>query len=258
MMQEERLRQIRKWVEQENSIQIGELQERLRVSAMTIWRDLRHLEEQGVIRRVRGGAVRIRADAEEPLFEIKENVYNKQKDVIAQYAAGHFITDSEIIILEGGTTVAHMVPFLLQPNLTVITNGLNTLARAELLLRQSSVICCGGLLRDRSHTFVGPQAEDFFAGIRAHTLFLCGTGITLEDGLTDPSQLEIQVKRAMHRSAERTILLMDSSKFGVRSLTQIIPLAEIDILVTDPGAPRDILEELSAQGLEIHLTGPDV
>jgi DeoR/GlpR family transcriptional regulator of sugar metabolism len=256
MMQEERLRQIRKWVEQENSIQIGELQERLRVSAMTIWRDLRHLEGSGVIRRVWGGAVKVKADADEPLFEIKENVYNSQKDVIAQYAAGHFVAESEIIILEGGTTVAHMVPFLLQPNLTMITNGLNTLARAKVLLRQSSVICCGGLLRDRSHTFVGPQAEDFFAGIRAHTLFLCATGITLEDGITDPSQLEIQVKRAMHKSAERTILLMDSSKFGLRSLTQIIPLAEIDSLVTDPGAPQDVLDELGAQGLKIQIAGP--
>lgn len=255
MMQEERLRQIRKWIEQENSIEIGELQERLRVSAMTIWRDLRHLEESGVIRRVRGGAIKTKADTDEPLFEIKETVYNKQKDVIAQYAARHFVAESQIIILEGGTTVAHMVPFLSQSNLTVITNGLNTLARAEVLLRQSSVICCGGLLRDRSHTFVGPQAEDFFAGIRAHTLFLCATGITLEEGITDPSQFEIQVKRAMHKSAEQTILLMDSSKFGVRSLTQIIPLSEIDILVTDSGAPAEFLDELRARGLDIHIAG---
>jgi DeoR/GlpR family transcriptional regulator of sugar metabolism len=57
----------------------------------------------------------------------------------------------------------------------------------------------------------------------------------------------------MHRSAEQTILMVDSSKFGRRSLAQILPFSEIDVLVTDSGAPPDILDELRAMGIEVHI-----
>lgn len=221
---------------------------------MTIWRDLSQLEKMGYIQRVRGGAIKSGLpEGFEPLFESKERLYNQQKKRIAQYAAEHLITKDEIIIFEGGTTVGQVVSYLNQTNLTILSNGLSTLVRASHHVPHFNVICCGGMLRERSHTIVGPQAEAFFANFHAHKLFLGGSGLTLEDGLTDPNPLEIQVKRAMHKSAEQTILLLDSSKFGARSLTQIIPLEEIDALVTDAAAPRAILEGLVATGMRIHV-----
>lgn len=254
MLIEERRRRIVEWVENNGSVSVDTLSRQLSVSTMTIWRDLKALESQGLIRRVRGGAVKGRSNvATEPQFDIKQQVYSQEKARIAAYAAAHFVKDNDIIILEGGTTVANMVPYLTQSRLTVLTNGLNTIVRAAARVPHLTVMCCGGILRDVSLTFVGPQAEAFFAGFRAHKLFLSATGLTLADGLTDPNPLEIQVKRAMSASAEQIILLLDSSKFGVRSLSPIIPLQDVDILVTDAGAPPEILAALREIGIEVHI-----
>lgn len=254
LVKEERHRRITDWVNHEISINIKDLQERLQVSMMTVWRDLDFLEKKGVIQRVRGGIMKkgILTD-DEPFFESKRRVYNEQKGAIAEYAATHFVQDNEIIILEGGTTVANMVPFLKRAGLTLMTNGLNVLAQASRLLPEINVICCGGMLRNKSLTFVGPQAESFFNGFHAHKFFLCASGLDLSSGITDHNLLEIQVKRAMHRSSDKTILLLDSSKFNVRSLSQIIPLDEIDALITDRHAPKDILDAISAQGIEVYI-----
>jgi DeoR/GlpR family transcriptional regulator of sugar metabolism len=259
LIREERFRRITEWINRENSLSVNELSERLQVSIMTIWRDLQHLERLGVIQRVRGGAIKTKPLIDfEPQYESKRRLHHEQKVQIAQYAVKHFVGEGEIIIFEGGTTVAGMIRYLDQPNLTILTNALDVLVRASNLMPRYNVMCCGGMLREKSRTIVGPQAEAFFADFHAHKFFLGGTGINPIDGITDPNPLEIQVKRAMHNCAEQTIVLLDSSKFGMRSLAPIIPLQEIDALVTDACAPQAMLDELTALGIQIHVTGePD-
>lgn len=257
-IREERLRRILDWINQESSVSISDLSSRLQVSTMTIWRDLEFLEAQGQIQRVRGGAIRTGAMITyEPLLESKQKLANDQKKIIARYVAENFIHDNDNIILEGGSTVAALLPFLNQSSLTLITNALNTLVRAANHSPRMTVISCGGLLREKSHTFVGPQAEAFFSDFRADTFFVSGTGLTASDGLTDPNLLEIQVKRAMKRASRRVIAMIDSSKIGMRSLAQIFPLTEVDILVTDSDASPVILDDLRRlYSMEIHIAQP--
>jgi DeoR/GlpR family transcriptional regulator of sugar metabolism len=81
--------------------------------------------------------------------------------------------------------------------------------------------------------------------VRAKTLFLSATGLILPEGITDPNPLEIEVKRAMAASAERVVLLLDSSKFSVRSMSVVLPLEKIDVLITNADAPPEYLEHLS-------------
>src|SRR5688572_14749276 len=112
MLLTERRRKIVEIVEAEDNISNRDLSQRLDVSEMTIWRDLRELEEQGLVQRVRGGVSKGRiSDVREAQFDTKQNVHSKEKDAIARYAAQHFVSDGEIIVLEGGTTVASMVPY---------------------------------------------------------------------------------------------------------------------------------------------------
>jgi DeoR/GlpR family transcriptional regulator of sugar metabolism len=189
----------------------------------------------------------------EPFYKSKQVLNKEKKRVIARFAVEHFVEDNDIIILEAGTTVGAMIPFLKQSNLTVLTNGLGNLNDLSCCVPHISVIGCSGILRNVAYTFVGPQAEDFFRGIRAHTLFLSATGLSLPEGITDPNPLEIQVKRAMAQSASQIILLLDSSKFGVRSLTQVVPLEQIHKFVTDAAAPDEQLDDLRALGIEVFI-----
>lgn len=150
--------------------------------------------------------------------------------------------------LEAGTTVLAMVKYLQhRRNLTVMTNGLGILNELAKVLPEVEVMSCGGVLREVGNTFVGPQAEQWFNSIRAHTLFLSAIGIAMDYGISDPSVLEIQVKRAMSSCVDDVILLIDSSKFGVRSLQTILPLKYISAIVTDTKPEKPYIDWLQSE-----------
>lgn len=243
-------------VEAQGTVTTEALVSQLGVSLMTIWRDVTVLDQAGRLRKIRGGATRIAQNRDgEPLFVSKQVLNRERKETIAHYAATTFIDDNDIICLEAGTTAAAMVKYLQQRNLTVIGNGLGTMNELAKRLTDVHVYCCGGMLRDVAQTFVGPQAEEFFQRMNARTCFLGATGFAIPEGFTDPNPLEIQVKRAMAKSASRVVMLLDSTKLGVKSLTQILPTAEIDIVVTDAAVPPAWCEQMTALGLDVRIAG---
>ncbi|MBL7160974.1 MAG: DeoR/GlpR transcriptional regulator [Anaerolineales bacterium] len=254
LLADQRRQRILTSVYEHGSVNTDELAARFDVSSMTIWRDLKILEDAGMIRRIRGGGTLPDGfTAAEPIFQKKQTLNREKKASIAAYAAQHFVQDNHIIILEAGTTAMAMVKYLNQRNLTAITNGLGTLNELAHRLNNINLLSCGGMMREIGYTFVGPQAEQFFKNIRANTLFLSATGLALPEGITDPNPLEIQIKRAMATSAERIVLIMDSTKFGVRSLAEILPLEKVAVLITDSGAPEDFVSELCQMGLDVHI-----
>jgi DeoR/GlpR family transcriptional regulator of sugar metabolism len=251
---EQRRRLISQIIQAEGAVNTELLATRFDVSYMTIWRDISILEEQGSVARMRGGAMRPENDeSPEPAYRSKQLIRSQEKEAIARYAAARFVTDNDIVILEAGTTVAAMIKHLDQANLTVVTNGVQTIVEASSRLPRLTVMSCGGILREPAHSFVGPQAERFFADLHARTLFLGATGLSLPEGITDPNPLEIQVKRAMAASAEQIILLMDSSKLGARSLLPVLPLERITALVTDSNATQEHLAALADRGIDVHV-----
>lgn len=257
MIVQNRHNRILEWLQKERMLPASVLSERLNVSGMTIWRDLRLLEQQGLLQRVRGGAAALdsipRNSSLHSSFQLNPAVFSPGKTRIGRYAA-HFLIDAgDNIALEGGTTVSSMVPYIHQPEVTLLTNGLNTLLLAAPLIRSMRVLCSGGVLNETGDTFVGPQAEKFFTEYRVNKVFLSASGLTLQDEFTDPNPLYATLKHAMRRSAEKTIVLMDSDKFGKRALTQVLRFTDVDVLVTDHDAPAEMLQAITARGIEVHV-----
>ncbi len=243
MIPAQRRQDILKVITSQGSGAISELSERYGVSEMTIRRDLQALEKEGHLMYTRGGAMITPNDKlrTEPRYEAKKNQSTAQKAEIARYAA-QLVTDNDIIILESGTTVTAMVQHLVEKeNLTIVTNGLYTINELKLLVPHSTLICTGGILREVSFTFVGPVAEGFFHDLFARKLFLSGIGFTLDTGLTDPQMID------------QVIVLVDSSKFGVKSFTTVIGAYDIDILITDDGAPTQFVEDLRDHGVDVRV-----
>jgi DeoR/GlpR family transcriptional regulator of sugar metabolism len=237
---------------------IPKLSQKYGVSEMTIRRDLKVLEETGHIRRTYGGAVRwplANAPVAPPLLARakRQTLTPAHKARIAQYAAEQLVESGDIIFLEGGTTATAMVPYLARKEeLTVVTNGLATTDELQRHMPPSAtIISAGGILRPESSTYVGSVTERFFREFHARRLFLSATGLTLREGITDPQMLEIQVKRAMIASAQEVIMLMDSTKLGIRSLMKVLDFGEIRLLITDDGISEEGLEELRARGVEV-------
>jgi DeoR/GlpR family transcriptional regulator of sugar metabolism len=257
---EERRQQIIKDIDALDDKSIARLSQKHGVSEMTIRRDLKLLEESGVIKRIYGGAVRWPVAAPDGLIahDKRQTLALAQKNQIARYAARELVQEGDNIILEGGTTATAMAAYLADKNdLTVVTNGLATAEELRRYLPLSAtIITAGGILRPESSTLVGPVTERFFGEFHASRLFLSATGLTLREGITDPKMLEIQVKRAMIRAAQEVIMLMDSSKFGVRSLMKVIDFQEIHLLITDEGVSPALLEELRIKDVEVVVAPP--
>jgi DeoR/GlpR family transcriptional regulator of sugar metabolism len=251
MLSAERRRSILEHIETGQSGSIALLSKKYRVSEMT---DLKMLAQEGRVQRTHGGAVLVRAAGVEPRYAAKQKVNAALKARIARYAAEQLVDAGDIILLEGGTTITAMAQYLRgKHNLTVVTNGLYTANELRHLLPYATVMCTGGILRDVSFTFVGPSTEAFFQGFHGNKLFISATGLTLEAGFTDPNLLETQVRKTMIGAVDQVIALIDSSKFGVKSLTSVVPADGVDILVTDSGAPEEIVQELRARGVDVRV-----
>lgn len=254
MLPAQRLQNILEDIKSNGVRAVTELSQKYDVSEMTIRRDLKQLEDQGLITRTHGGAVPNRLVSEELQFLQKRSVHEAEKVQIARYAAENFVQDNDIIIMEGGTTIAGMVPHLgSHRNLTVMTNGLHTLFELQRITSGNTIISTGGILRDVSTTLVGPTAENHFREFNAAKVFLSATGWTTNAGFTDPNMLEIQVKKAMIQSARQIVMLIDSSKFNVVSLTHFLDAFAVDVLITDKNIPQDIQNQFAEHQVEVHI-----
>ncbi|MEA5053456.1 MAG: DeoR/GlpR family DNA-binding transcription regulator [Propionicimonas sp.] len=233
---------------------IPDLVDRFGVSHMTIRRDLDALADHVSVDR--GQAKLSQHSGVEPRYAAKQRVNATLKAQIARYAARHFVDDGDVILMEGGTTVTAMARYLQgRSGLTAVTNGHYTINELARLLPATTVMSTGGVLRDVSFTYVGPAAEEFLSSIHARTLFVSATGFTIGHGFTDPNPLEAQVRRAMVHCAERTVVLLDSTKFGVVSLVTVAPADGVDVIVTDAAAPADDLAQLREAGVDVHVVG---
>lgn len=251
MLFEQRLQWLRRELSSQGNIRTKEAATQLDVSVMTLWRDLKHLEDIGELRRVHGGALPPHpGDSQEPDFASKAALANEDRVALAKYAAKRFPRTGDCIAVEGGTTAIGTLPYLEASNLTIITNSLEALRRTR---PTDTVLASGGVYRQVSHTFVGPQAIDFFKSHRSDLCFISATGFSAEEGLTDPNPLEIEVKRTMCEHSRKVVLLLDRSKFGRRSLARVVDLDKIDVLVTNEGVSAASLKPFRQAGIIIEF-----
>ena len=252
MLNVERRTKILELLEKRGQITVMDLSRRFKTSEVTIRNDLKALHDRGLIRRAHGGAVKVTTVSMDPSLKIKAELHADEKRRIGA-AAAEMINDGDSIILDSGTTT-HQIARQIKhkKDLKVITNGLN-IAMELFGANDIQLIFLGGVIRQNSLSAVGHFAEDILAQLSADKVFLAVDACDLEFGLSTPNVEESQVNQAMARIAKEKILVADSSKFGKRSLSRIIPLSEIDVIVTDRGLPTEIQNELRARDLKLVL-----
>jgi len=113
------------------------------------------------------------------------------------------------------------------------------------------LVCVGGLYLPEYRAFAGPQAIAGLRDLTADVIFLGCDGLTLESGLTTPHVLVAEMGAVATGRARRVIAVADSSKLGRQGFLPIVPLTEVDILVTDDGADPVRLAEIRAAGVEV-------
>jgi DeoR family transcriptional regulator of aga operon len=253
MLSEERRRSIVTLVHRNGRVLVKDLARRFDTSQITIRKDLDVLGTRGLLHRTHGGALRQDGAGAllDPALREKEKQHPKEKLRIAT-AAARLVKEGQVVVLDSGTTTTAVARALREfRNLTVITNGLNI--AAELARSSVEVILTGGNLRKNSFSLVGPLAEEGLRRLSADLLFLGVDGFDPQFGLSTPNLQEAEVNRVMVEISERVVVVCDSSKFGRRSLSLIVPAGAVHETITDRGIPRPQLRALRRLKIEVTL-----
>jgi DeoR/GlpR family transcriptional regulator of sugar metabolism len=246
----ERQQSIVNFLNTEKSLTVKELSRSLQTGEATIRRDLVKLEEAGLIRRTHGGAVlKDQIQAEIPL-NVRESEKETEKKLIAQRAS-QLISHGNFIIMDSSSTTLRMGPYLKgMRSLTVMTNGAKTAVELA-ALQGIKVHSTGGLLREKSLSFIGSAAHNVLGGINADILFFSCRALSMEKGLSDFDEREADLRKAMIGAAKKSVLLCDHSKFDEVSFFRIGAIDLADTIITDRKPPQPWIEYLHKRQVEL-------
>jgi DeoR family transcriptional regulator, aga operon transcriptional repressor len=246
----DRRAQIISLLGEQGRVDVKTLSTMFTVSEVTIRNDLAYLEDKELLYRTRGGAIKQTKVAMDLALSEKARKNSEQKKKIAVKAI-EFIQEGDTIILDSGTTTMEIAKLLKQyKNLTIITHALN-IASELAGIESIEIIMPGGILRGKSFSLVGSQAEKNLQDYYCDKLFLGADGFDTTFGISTPNVSEAQINRVMVNIANEVIVVADSSKFGNRSLASIIPIASINRVITDNKIHEKDKKKLLNQNIEI-------
>jgi DeoR family fructose operon transcriptional repressor len=250
MLAEERQSQILAVARAEGAIDVGALSASLSVAPETIRRDLRLLEQRGVVRRTHGGAYPVDTAKFETSLAMRTARRVPEKRRIAA-AAVELLGDAETIFIDEGFTpqlIAEALPA--DRTLTVVTASLTTaaiLAESPLI----TVLLLGGRVRGRTLATVDHWATRMLAGFVIDLAFIGANGISREYGLTTPDPAVADVKAQAVRVSRRRVFSGVHTKFGASTFCRFAEVADLETIITDTTLP-------ATEGHRYSLLGPQV
>jgi DeoR family transcriptional regulator, fructose operon transcriptional repressor len=252
---ERRKRYILERLEKEGSIMIQEMAMSCQVSEITTRRDLAELEKSGLLVRMHGGAIMSRSV--ENLFSFdRKALQNKEKKIQICKKAATYLSDNDILYIDCGTTVFHLVPFLKNfNNLRVITNSLPVVS--ELQYHQHvKVYLIGGELDPRRKALYGPLSMLGLEKYRANKAFIGASGITISRGISSNDEKEALITLSMARTASEVYLLCDSSKFEKDAFYKYADLSLISSIITDDEITDQMVQLYKKNKINIIISEP--
>lgn len=252
MTKEERHQLIIDTLMRHESIPVSSLSMLLDVSAVTIRKDLTELESENKLYRSHGKAVLINPYINNRSISEKEKLQRTEKELIGREAAKLITRDDSIIIASGTTVLAFARCIQPVHRLTVISASLSV---SQLLGQNESIdlVQLGGTIRPSSLSVVGKFAETPLCEFSCSKLFIGVDGIDPDFGITTTDIREAELNRVMMRTAQKTIVLADSSKFRRRGFSKIANLSDIDTVITDSRIPATIAQSLEDMGIELKI-----
>lgn len=250
----ERQQAMAELVTRRGRVSVADLAVEFSVTTETVRRDLDTLEELRLVRRVHGGA--LPADS----FTVLEAGLSDrglsrpdEKRRIAHAALAFLPSADAAVIFDAGTTTIQLAAILpTDHRITALTHAIPVAARladrpnVELHLLP-------GRVRANTQAAVGVETVAALSRVRAEVAFIGTNGITVDHGLSTPDHLEAATKAAMVASAQRVVVLADSSKIGAERTLRFADLADVDVLVTDEGADPAQVAAFREAGVQVVL-----
>lgn len=241
-----RREQIAELLQDRRYLTIDALSNKLGVSSSSVRRDLKVLEEKGLVQLLYGGVV-MRKSPLQPYCE-REFKYAEEKRAIGQRAA-QMVKEGDVVIIDAGSTASQVAYALSRRkdliDVTVITPAINV-ARFFLDRPSIRVLLSGGELTRENEGMIGRIAEEFFSHVHAGAVFLSSVGITPEAGAMYADHERAALRGAMVKCARQVVFIADHSKFGRIAPASGFPIRDIHTLITDENASNSALSALEA------------
>ena len=250
MLPTQRRQAILAQVRERAAVSAEDLSRQFGVSVETIRRDLRSLQERGLLERVYGGATRPSGRSSEGSFAARSVRNIDRKRAIATLAAS-LVQPEETVVVDVGTTaleVARALPASFRGR--VLTNSVP--AAMELSTRSDvELLLCGGQVRAGDGACAGAHAEAFFGEFYADRAFLGSGGVHPEAGLTDYYPAEVVLRRTIIDHTAATYVLADSSKLGEIAVHRVCTLDRLTAVLTDDAENSAAFAALAAAGFTL-------
>jgi DeoR/GlpR family transcriptional regulator of sugar metabolism len=228
------------------------LAELLNVSQVTIRKDLGVLEEKGLLKREHGYAVRTSSDDINSRLAFNYDIKRK----IARLAC-ELVSDGETVMIESGSSCALLAEELAynKKDITIITNS--TFISAYIREGNAKVVLLGGDYQPESQVVVGPLTRKCVKDFFVDKLFIGTDGYNSKMGFTGKNLMRTETVKAMAESANKIIILTESSKFSERGVVSQFKAEEISYLLTDTNIPKDVLESLKKEKINVQMVSVD-
>lgn len=251
-MNTDRREAIKEMLRQKGEVKLKELEECFpEYSTMTLRRDLKNLEDDGYIKRTRGGAV-----AMSRLSSAAEDIYSErtleniaQKYTIAKKAQ-QFIERGRSIYLDSGTTMMLFTREMADEYLSVMTSGVN-IAMELIKKHKPSVTLIGGQINRNTISVSGINSAMFLKEVNIDIAFMAASGFSMENGFTSGTYTECDIKREVINRARKVIMLMDSRKIDKIMPFTFASMEDIDVLISDGELDELIRHEAGRKGVVI-------
>lgn len=238
-----REQQILETLQQQQKLSIDEIAHMFSITPSSVRRQLQDMEEKGMVTRTYKGVMLA------PDWQFDEDVrsrrYSKtlEKKAIAKKAL-EYIGERDIILLGNGTTTLEVAKQLKnRQNLIIITTSVPV--AAELYNNPAiEVQMVGGIVRPYTGSIVGPQSLRFLEGVHFSKAFIGADSISLENGITTPNQIEVDIDRFVIENSSKVFVLADHSKFDKVTLAHLTDLEQIDTIITDEQNNSQCVQEL--------------
>jgi DeoR/GlpR family transcriptional regulator of sugar metabolism len=249
---EERRIKLLEYINKNGRADVAQLAEWFDVTVATVRRDLLIMEEQNLIYRTHGGAIK---RAQPSLWETTtlqersiQHIEDKERiaDLVEQ-----LVHDGDSIMIDGGSTTLCVAKKLTSKKKMLIVTNTSTIGELFADINDNKVILTGGELAKSTNSTIGVAAEQAIKQYRVDKAIIGVSGLLLEEGFFSAIPSEAEIKRLMLKNAREKIVVMDSSKVGTPALCFVCDFSGIDKLVTDKSISKVALDQLRKAGVEV-------
>ncbi|MFO1445642.1 DeoR/GlpR transcriptional regulator [Bacillus sp. Bva_UNVM-123] len=241
---------IKELITEKKSVTVAELTKLFKVTEETIRRDLKQLEEEGILTRTYGGAFISEGVQNDVNVNLREHIHVEGKRKIAA-KCNSMIKNGDSIFLDASTTSLVIASMLEEKKLTVVTNSIkvvNTLIEKQNI----NIVVIGGTLSPSSLSNVGRSAEYTMKHYYFDTAFISCRSVSMQHGITDSNEQQAGIRKLAADHANSVYLIADYTKFDKTSFSRICEFDKINNIVVDRSLSTDWKQFLKEQNINLY------